>query len=59
AAAFAGYLQMVFEKQLPENTNVMLIITGNGLKDTSSLKKWNSPVRKMSYDKWVEYFTNK
>lgn len=59
AAAFAGYLQMVFEKQLPENANVMLIITGNGLKDISSLEQWNSPVRKMSYDKWVEYFTNK
>ncbi|MCB0753615.1 MAG: pyridoxal-phosphate dependent enzyme, partial [Ignavibacteriae bacterium] len=50
SAALAGFIKLKNEKVNLENS--MLMLTGNGLKDVSSLLSWNEiPIIK-SYDKW-------
>jgi threonine synthase len=42
SAAFAGYIKMNDSGEIGADEKVLLLITGNGLKDIISLEKWNS-----------------
>lgn len=56
ATAFAGYEKLYQSGNISANENVLLMLTGNGLKDTSALSKWNyEPVSK-STDEWKKFF---
>jgi threonine synthase len=54
AAAMAGYIKLKNDNQIIEKDKVLLLITGNGLKDTSSLLKWNVSPKALSYNEWLE-----
>jgi threonine synthase len=40
SCAFAGYLKYLNNHQIEENSNVMVLLTGSGLKDLKSLNKF-------------------
>lgn len=50
SASFAGYLKLNSEENIIGSS--ILMITGNGLKDVSSLKSWNSDYLIKSYKEW-------
>lgn len=43
AAAFAGF--KLYSSNIPEDEKALILLTGSGLKDFSSLKKWNTELR--------------
>jgi len=49
AASFAGYTKYGKTNSYGKKTP-LLLFTGNGLKDTSALMKWNKPVSPMKYE---------
>lgn len=53
AASFAGYIKLVKTKNT-ECNNSILMITGNGLKDVTSLEQWNETPIIKSYKKWIK-----
>jgi threonine synthase len=42
ADSLAGFLKVQDSKPLSKNKKYMLLFTGNGLKDSQSLERWNS-----------------
>ena len=56
AASLAGLLKMREAGEIAWNEKVLLLITGNGLKDVSALHTWNEkpPVKNVS--QWKSYF---
>ncbi|MBU2444165.1 MAG: threonine synthase [Bacteroidetes bacterium] len=56
AASFAGYEKFVRSGSISANENVLLMLTGNGLKDTSALSKWNDEPVSKSTDEWKKLF---
>ncbi len=56
AAAFAGFKSLRGDCRVPETGRVMIMLTGNGLKDLQSLEKWNTSPEIRSVDKWKEFF---
>jgi threonine synthase len=58
AAAFAGYEKMNNAAQINVEENVLLLITGNGLKDNNALGKWNEAPDARTYSEWNDYFDN-
>lgn len=56
AASYAGYLKFIKSNKISSNAKVMLILTGNGLKDTSAMLKWNSKPPIYSFDKLRKLF---
>ncbi len=54
AASLAGYLK--FKEKILDKEKVLIMLTGNGLKDVSALKKWNSkPIAHTSFE-WRNIF---
>lgn len=56
AIAFAGYQEYKASGKLKEGETSLLMLTGNGLKDTNSLAKWNDTPDVLSYQEWKNYF---
>ena len=56
AAVMAGYNELNEQGFPADAAKVLLWITGHGLKDINSLKKWNFPVEPKNYREWVGYF---
>ncbi|MBK7106351.1 MAG: pyridoxal-phosphate dependent enzyme [Ignavibacteriae bacterium] len=56
AASFAGYKKVNKNEQLEGDS--ILMITGNGLKDISSLQSWNEKPELKSYDEWKKNLLN-
>lgn len=57
SASYAGYIKLKNEKMIDKNSNVMLMITGHGLKDVSSLEKWNDSPKIKSSEEWRKELT--
>lgn len=55
AAAYAGYMKI--EKEIPERENVLLLISGSGLKDTGSILKWIDKPSPQPYDTILQELT--
>ena len=53
AATMAGYIKLKNENQINEKDKILLLITGNGLKDTNSLLNWNLSPKALSYNEWL------
>ena len=53
AATMAGYIKLKNENQINEKDKILLLITGNGLKDTNSLLNWNVSPKVLSYNEWL------
>ena len=53
AAAMAGYIKLKNGNQINEKDKVLLLNTGNGLKDTNSLLNWNLSPKALSYNEWL------
>ena len=49
AASFAGYQQLMNIGAIKHNESIMIMLTGSGLKDLDSLKKWNKSPEIISY----------
>jgi threonine synthase len=56
AASFAGYEKLYKNDEIKHDENVLLMITGNGLKDTTALSKWNDQLVSKSIDEWRIFF---
>jgi threonine synthase len=56
AASYAGYLKFFKSNNISSKTIVMLMLTGNGLKDTSAMLKWNSKPEIYSFDQLRKLF---
>ena len=54
AAAMAGYIKLKNSNKSSKKDKVLLLITGNGLKDTNSLERWNKSPEALSYNEWRE-----
>lgn len=52
AASFAGYLKL--KDKIVEQEKVLIMLTGNGLKDVSALKRWNQKLEKKTPMQWRE-----
>jgi threonine synthase len=53
ASAMAGYIKLKNENRIDKKDKVLVLITGNGLKDTNSLMKWNVSPKALSYNEWL------
>ncbi len=56
AASWAGYLK--FKEKLLDKNKVLIMLTGNGLKDVSALKNWNQKPDSFPPDQWKKIFGN-
>ncbi len=54
AAAMAGYIKLKNSNKISKKDEILLLITGNGLKDTNSLQGWNVSPEGLSYNEWLE-----
>lgn len=54
AASLAGYLKL--KNGLTERETVLLMLTGNGLKDAGALKKWNQKLDPRTPERWKNIF---
>lgn len=53
SASLAGFIKL--KKSIPENIeDSILMITGNGLKDLSSLEQWNKSFEVKTYQEWCK-----
>ena len=50
AASFAGYLK--FKEKILDKHKVLIMLTGNGLKDVGALKKWNAKIDSHNPEQW-------
>ncbi|HEX9970526.1 MAG TPA: threonine synthase [bacterium] len=50
AASFAGYLK--FKEKFSDESKVLIMLTGNGLKDVRALKRWNQKLDKNTPEQW-------
>ncbi|MBZ0180125.1 MAG: threonine synthase [Melioribacteraceae bacterium] len=53
ASTYAAYKKE--ERNIEENKKVMLLLTGSGLKDFASLKKWNNEPKTKSDVEWINF----
>jgi threonine synthase len=56
AASFAGYKKYLTAGKIFDNEKVMLMFTGNGLKDINSLSNWNETPTVHTADEWKNFF---
>lgn len=56
AASYAGYKKIKNTYSNLKGKNIMLMLTGSGLKDTASLTKWNRKPESKSFNDWKESF---
>lgn len=54
AASFAGFKKSISSGLIGEREKHLVMFTGNGLKDVSSLRKWNAEIKPKSYQQWIE-----
>ncbi len=54
AVSLAGYLKLTNDK-LIQNNKVMLLFTGNGLKDLDTLMEWNVQPEKKTVEEWKSF----
>jgi len=59
AATFAGYLKLRKANEITPEEKVLLLITGNGLKDTTVMEQWNKIPQSHSYSEWKDIFSIK
>ena len=59
SASFAGYIKLSEANEINPKEKVLLLITGNGLKDTTSMEQWNKIPQSYSYSDWKDYFNVK
>ena len=59
SASFAGYLKLSEANEITSKEKVLLLITGNGLKDTTSMEQWNKIPQSHSYSEWKNTFSIK
>ena len=57
AASFAGFQKYVSTRE-NSNDKILLMFTGNGMKDLNSLEKWNPSPELRSVAEWQKYFKN-
>jgi threonine synthase len=56
AAGLAGLIQMRDNGEITDNEKVLLLITGNGLKDISALHNWNVKPAVRNASQWKRHF---
>ncbi len=56
AASLAGYIKIREAGEIAEDEKVLLLITGNGLKDVSALHAWNEKPAARNPSQWKSYF---
>ena len=56
AASYAGYIKAVLNKMIDVESESMLMITGNGLKDIHAMESWNQVPEAKSTDEWNKFF---
>jgi len=56
AATFAGYLKLSEATEIISKEKVLLLITGNGLKNTTAMEKWNKIPQSHSSSEWKGIF---
>jgi len=54
AASYAGFKKINSNLEINRNANILILLTGNGLKDISSLKIWNPKSDIKSFGKWKD-----
>ncbi len=54
AAAYAGFKKKESNSEFFRSAKILIILTGNGLKDISSLKSWSPKSDVKSYDEWKD-----
>ena len=59
AASFASYLKLRESNEITSEEKVLVLITGNGLKDVTVMERWNQIPRSHSYSEWKDYFNLK
>lgn len=56
AASFAGYLK--FKAKILDRDRILMMLTGNGLKDVLALKRWNQKLDSKTTEQWKTIFSN-
>jgi len=56
SAPFAGYLRLSETGEIAAKEKVLLLITGNGLKDTKTMEQLNKIPQSRSYSEWKDFF---
>ena len=56
AATLAGFLAFQSKGLINDSDSVMLMVTGNGLKDMASLERWNQAPNIRTVDEWRDFF---
>ena len=56
AASLAGYFKLINETVIQKKNGVLLVFTGNGLKDVESLAEWNVQPKMRTVAGWMKYF---
>jgi len=59
SASFAGYLKLCEANEIASKEKVLLIITGNGLKNITVSEKWNKIPKSLSFSGWKDFFSIK
>lgn len=52
ASTFAAFKKMKSSNQINSNDRILLMFTGNGLKDMQSIRTWNENIKPKKYDEW-------
>ena len=52
AASLAGYQKLKSKEVIPGSTRVLLMMTGNGLKDVEALNQWNPLSIARTIEEW-------
>ncbi len=56
AASLAGWLKAIANGQISGEEKSLILLTGNGLKDATSLEKWNSAPEVKTVEEWKMFF---
>ena len=56
AATLAGIIKFQQENQISSDKKILLLMTGNGLKDSSSIQKWTKRPAALSPQDWADYY---
>ena len=59
SASFAGYLKLCEANEITPKEKVLLLITGNGLKDTTAMEGLNEIPQSHSYSDWKDLLQHK
>jgi len=59
AASFAGYIKLSEKGEIAAKEKVLMLITGNGLKDITAMEGWNEIPQSRSYSEWKDFFSMK